>query len=185
MIETLLFKLKVHFHLILWHLGIKTFFNANWFKDQDGTMRAGYNLTALAINSEVAQEAKRMVWPEGVIPGSLFTAHSFQGRKDRDCEICGAPDRNPVHKLDYKNDPNYIPSGPLAVQKKFSELIRGDVVEIQGARRLTVSEPPELVEGSQFWRAEVVEHSTGLVRLPDDDVWVVDVRLVDLKPIGF
>ena len=24
--------------------------------------------------------------------------HSFKGRQDQDCTICGKPDRNPIHK---------------------------------------------------------------------------------------
>lgn len=52
---------------------------------------------ALSVNAELDVEQDRMRWPEGPLKDSWFAAHTFQGRLDRDCEICGAPDRNPVH----------------------------------------------------------------------------------------
>lgn len=38
--------------------------------------------------------------PEGV------ERHKFIGRFDRDCEICGYPDRNPVHIWDSPDHPD-------------------------------------------------------------------------------
>lgn len=40
----------------------------------------------------IANELDRELSP-GYVP-----AHSFQGRSDRDCEVCGYPDRNPIHQ---------------------------------------------------------------------------------------
>lgn len=34
-----------------------------------------------------------------------FTPHAFKGRGDRDCELCGMPDRNEIHKVSAPDPP--------------------------------------------------------------------------------
>lgn len=99
--------------------------------------------SGMAVMMADAAEAERNQMPRG------FEPHRFVGRLDRNCEQCGAPDRNPVH-FKLVGDPKPEPKGALeslvetlveqAVGKRLDQIERIlNRVEVRGLHSMAIA----------------------------------------------
>jgi hypothetical protein len=70
-----------------------------YLPESDVVHQAASLAHSLQAKRHIAAELERELPPEGIEPHAFVGV--LYGVPDRDCEVCGKPDRNPIHKAAY------------------------------------------------------------------------------------